>query len=42
MENGRLWDKSVDFHLHFQPEAALLMIEELALQGLSATLSWIL
>lgn len=41
MVSGRSWDKSGDFHLHFQPEAALLMIEELALQSLSATLSWI-
>lgn len=41
MVNGRLWDKAADFHLHFQPEAALLMIEELGLQSLSTTLSWI-
>ena len=41
MVDGRLWDKSVDFHVLFQPEEALLMIEELALQSLSTTLSWI-
>jgi len=40
MVNGRLWDISVDFHLLFQPEAALLMIEELDLQGLSTALTW--